>query len=172
MPDLTCKSFTCLSFNHNEGQSECVLSDSNRGLSGQMIYSPGWTYYERKVYSVNCSSNFECPSGKCINQTSVCDGRDDCGDRSDECEIVCQSQLDFQIRLAGSNKTNEGRVEVKVFGRWGAICDDHFSANDANVICRQLGFPLGVQGIPRSKFVENFFNYAFETRGKFHTTKT
>ncbi len=76
-----------------------------------MIHSPGWTYYERKVYSVNCSSNFECPSGKCINQTSVCDGRDDCGDRSDE--IVCQSQLDFQIRLVGSNKTNEGRVEVK-----------------------------------------------------------
>ncbi|EFX72190.1 hypothetical protein DAPPUDRAFT_254628 [Daphnia pulex] len=134
-----------------EGQSECVLSDSNRGLSGQMIHSPGWTYYERKVYSVNCSSNFECPSGKCINQTSVCDGLDDCGDRSDE--IVCQSQLDFQIRLAGSNKTNEGRVEVKVFGQWGAICDDHFSANDANVICRQLGFPLGAsQALSHSTF--------------------
>jgi HGF/MSP/plasminogen-like protein len=96
---------------YSEGQSECVLSDSNRGLSGQMIHSPGWTYYERKVYSVDCNSNFECPSGKCINQTSVCDGRDDCGDRSDE--IVCQSQLDFQIRLVGSNKTSEGRVEVK-----------------------------------------------------------
>lgn len=131
------KSFTCLSFNHkwvwlfkleklivwhvyvgfSEGQSECVLSDSNRGLSGHMIHSSGWTYYEikqSKVYSIDCSTNrFECPSGKCINQTSVCDGRDDCGDRSDE--IVCQSQLDFQIRLVGSNITSEGRVEVKGF---------------------------------------------------------
>lgn len=98
----------------SEGQSECVLSDSNRGLSGHMIHSSGWTYYERKVYSIDCSTNrFECPSGKCINQTSVCDGRDDCGDRSDE--IVCQSQLDFQIRLVGSNITSEGRVEVKGF---------------------------------------------------------
>ena len=92
--------------------SECVLSDSNRGLSGDTIPTPDWTYYERKVYAVDCHSlHFECPNGKCINQTSVCDGRDDCGDRSDE--TVCQSELDFQIRLVGSNKTSEGRVEVK-----------------------------------------------------------
>lgn len=97
---------------NSELSSECVLSDSNRGLSGDMVSSPGWTYYERKVYAVDCSGEkFECPNGKCINQTSVCDGRNDCGDRSDE--IVCQSEVDFQIRLVGSNKTNEGRVEVK-----------------------------------------------------------
>lgn len=77
-----------------------------------MARSPGWVYYERKVYAIDCSSNhFECSNGKCLNQTSVCNGKDDCGDRSDE--VVCQSQLDFQIRLVGSNKTNEGRVEVK-----------------------------------------------------------
>ena len=94
-------------------QQECVLSDSNRGMSGDMNSEPGWAYYERKIYTVQCNDEnfFECPNGKCINQTSVCGGRNDCGDRSDE--IVCQAQLDFQIRLAGTNKTNEGRVEVK-----------------------------------------------------------
>jgi len=88
-----------------------VLCDSNRGLSGGVVASRGSTYYERKEYAVNCTGRYECANGKCINETVVCDGRNDCGDRSDE--VVCQAQLDFQIRLAGSNVTNEGRIEVK-----------------------------------------------------------
>ena len=97
--------------NHSTGLQECVLSDSNRGRSGNMIESSGSRYYERKEYSVDCSTLFECPNGKCINQTAVCDGINDCGDRSDE--VICDTQLDFQIRLVGANGTNEGRVEVK-----------------------------------------------------------
>ena len=41
----------------------------------------------------------------------VCDKHDDCGDLSDE--IDCESKLDFQIRLAGSENNYEGRIEVK-----------------------------------------------------------
>ena len=48
--------------------------------------------------------------------------------------------MDGELRLAGGNVGNEGRVEICVNNDWGTICDDNWDANDANVACGVLGF--------------------------------
>lgn len=46
-----------------------------------------------------------------------------------------------EIRLAGDWNTNRGPVQVYHKGRWGYICGDvSWDKNDAEVVCRQLGF--------------------------------
>ena len=51
---------------------------------------------------------------------------------------------DFAIRLVNGSTIDplEGRVEVCINNAWGTICDTGFSTDDAEVICRQLGYPF------------------------------
>ena len=35
--------------------------------------------------------------------------------------------------------TYQGRVEIKLNGEWGTVCDDGFEDMAATVVCRELG---------------------------------
>lgn len=43
-----------------------------------------------------------------------------------------------RLRLRGGRTLFEGRVEIYHEGVWGSICDDEWSLEDAQVVCREL----------------------------------
>ena len=48
----------------------------------------------------------------------------------------------------------EGRVEVYYQGLWGTVCHNGWIIEDANVICRQLGYPSASQAWRYAHFGE------------------
>ncbi|XP_059216985.1 uncharacterized protein LOC106092183 isoform X2 [Stomoxys calcitrans] len=92
---------------------------------------------------------FNCGNGKCVTQHEVCDGVNNCDNRKDEEKC---DHLGYEIRLTGGESSNKGRVEVKIFGKWGHVCDDKFGLKDADVVCHELGFKLGAMEVRGSSY--------------------
>ncbi|XP_053406028.1 deleted in malignant brain tumors 1 protein-like isoform X2 [Mercenaria mercenaria] len=58
--------------------------------------------------------------------------------------VLCYKNTGVRLKLVNDKMTNfYGRVEIEVDGQNGTICDSAWSAYDARVTCRQLGFPDG-----------------------------
>ena len=85
------------------------------------------------------ASNYQCSSGDeladCSFDDNFCCGHHrDAGVRcSPECEVG-------DIILTNGADDYEGTVKVCIDGQYQVICDDGWSTNDAQVVCRQLGY--------------------------------
>ncbi|KAH3847501.1 hypothetical protein DPMN_089824 [Dreissena polymorpha] len=58
----------------------------------------------------------------------------------EECQEYSYPLYIQEIRLVDGNSTFDGRVEIKVFNTWGTVCNDLFGIEEANVICKMIGF--------------------------------
>ncbi|KAL1277516.1 hypothetical protein QQF64_024189 [Cirrhinus molitorella] len=64
-----------------------------------------------------------------------------------------QQTQEGRLRLVG-DVLSSGRVEIYHDGQWGTICDDGWELAEAQVVCRQLGFPGAISATPGGQYGE------------------
>ncbi|XP_071804223.1 scavenger receptor cysteine-rich domain-containing protein DMBT1-like isoform X2 [Asterias amurensis] len=94
----------------------------------------------------NESSLVECNHDDWFNN-QYCNHGQDAG-------VTCETSFltTVLVRLVNGSTPYEGRVEVYQEDIWGTICGDNWDLKDAQVICRQLGYPTATQAWQNSHF--------------------
>ena len=57
--------------------------------------------------------------------------------------MICTACSNGDVRLIGGAVESEGTVEVCSSSVWGVVLSTGWTIRDANVVCKQLGYPSG-----------------------------
>lgn len=66
--------------------------------------------------------------------------------------VTCVEDGVFKLAEGNPGTEPEGRVEVFYSGRWGTVCDDFFGSDEANMVCRSLGYDGSSKVYQRAHF--------------------
>ncbi|XP_072021383.1 uncharacterized protein [Amphiura filiformis] len=124
--DLNDANVICNSLGYNGALAAVKTAGFGPGASGSPIH----------LHDVQCDGD-EGAIEEC-NHPGF--GENNCG-HAEDAGVECRESKEGEIRLVGGASPREGRVEIYHDGQFGTICDDLWQLADANVTCRQLGFP-------------------------------
>ena len=74
----------------------------------------------------------------------------DCLNCKDNDLLISTGPSNIRLNLVGTTQEEasqyilEGRLEVSFGGQWGAVCDDGWAMENVDVICKELGFGIGL----------------------------
>ncbi|XP_072013342.1 scavenger receptor cysteine-rich domain-containing protein DMBT1-like isoform X2 [Amphiura filiformis] len=75
-------------------------------------------------------------------------GKHDCSHQHDV-GLSCRD-----VRLVDGSSILEGRVDIHYGGSWGSVCDNQWDIQDADVVCKQLGFKSAFKATGAAAFGE------------------
>ncbi|XP_012587783.1 PREDICTED: antigen WC1.1-like [Condylura cristata] len=94
------------------------LRESDRGVWPEEFWCEG---QEQRLW---LCPRVPCAGGTCHHRGAV--------------RLACSVYTEVRLMNSGSSRC-EGRVEMRISGRWSALCASHWSLANAHVVCRQLG---------------------------------
>ncbi|XP_071510747.1 scavenger receptor cysteine-rich domain superfamily protein-like [Diadema antillarum] len=69
-------------------------------------------------------------------------------------QVICGPPQDYDLRMAGSESSEQGRLDVFLDGEWGAVGNSLFTFQSGDVACRQMGYAKSTPIL--SNQMENF----------------